>query len=64
MVQLGVPPDSIVTGAEKTLSISALAGSGTRQSFEWIVKAKPGTTVTLKVVSHKSGSDTATVTLK
>ena len=64
MVQLGVPPDSIVTGAEKTMSIPALAGSGTRQSFEWIVKAKPGTAVTLKVVSQKSGSDTATLTLK
>jgi len=64
MVQLGVPPDTIVTGAEKTLSIPVLAGSGTRQSFEWIVRAKPGTAVTLKVVSQKSGSDTATVTLK
>ena len=64
MVQLGVPPESIVTGAEKTLSIPALAGSGTRQSFEWIVKAKPGTAVTLKVVSQKSGTDTATLTLQ
>jgi hypothetical protein len=64
MVQLGVPPDSIVTGAEKTMSISALAGSGARQSFEWIVRAKPGTAVTLKVMSQKSGSDTATLTLK
>ena len=64
MVQLGVPPETIVTGAEKTLSISTLAGSGTRQSFEWIVRAKPGATLTLKVVSEKSGSDTATMTLK
>jgi hypothetical protein len=64
MVQLGVPPDAIVTGAEKTMSIPALAGSGSRRSFEWIVKAKPGTAVTLKVVSQKSGTDSATMTLK
>jgi hypothetical protein len=64
LVQLGVPPDTIVTGAEKSVSIAALAGSGTRQSFEWIVRAKPGTAITLKVLSQKSGSDSATLTLK
>jgi len=64
VVQLGVPPDSIVTGAEKTMSITALAGSGTRQSFEWIVKSKPGTAVTLTLKSQKAGGDTVTLTLK
>jgi len=64
MVQLGVPPDSIVTGNEKTNHIPALAGSGSRQSFEWVIKGTPGSTVTLKAVSQKSGTDTATLALR
>ena len=64
MVQLGVPPESIITGSEKTSFISALAGSGTRQSYEWVIKGAPGSTVTLKAVSQKGGTDTATLTLK
>ena len=64
MVQLGVPPDSIVTGSEKTNFVPALAGSGSRQSYEWVIIAKPGAAVTLTVVSQKGGADTATLTLK
>jgi hypothetical protein len=64
MVQLGVPPESIITGAEKTNFIPALAGSGNRQSFEWVIKGAPGSTVTLKAVSQKGGADTATLTLR
>jgi len=64
MVQLGVPPESIVTGAEKTMTIPSLAGSGGRRSFDWVVTAKPGTTATISVASQKGGRDTATVTLK
>ncbi len=64
MVQLGVPPESIITGSEKTSFIPALAGSGNRQSYEWVVTGKPGATVTLKAVSQKGGTDTATLTLK
>jgi hypothetical protein len=64
MVQLGVPPDSIVTGNPKTNQISTLPGSGSRQSFEWVIKGVPGSTVTLKAVSQKSGTDTATLTLR
>jgi hypothetical protein len=64
MVQLGVPPDSIVTGSPKTNQVSALAGSGTRQSFEWVIKGVPGSSVTLRAVSQKSGTDTATLTLR
>ena len=43
---------------------TALAGSGSRQSFEWVIKAAPGTAVTLKAVAQKGGTDTATITLK
>jgi hypothetical protein len=64
MVQLGVPPESIITGAEKTNSIPALAGSGNRMSYEWVIKGQPGTSVPLKVVSQKSGTDSATLLLK
>ena len=64
MVQLGVDPGDIVSGAPKTNFIPTLAGSGRRQSYEWIVRSKPGATVTLKAVSHKGGSATASLTLK
>ncbi len=64
MVQLGVNPDDIIAGNEKTSFFQALAGSGARQSYEWIIKGKPGTTITLKVVSQKGGSDSATLKLQ
>jgi hypothetical protein len=64
LVQLGVAPESIVTGDQKSTQLTTLAGAGTRQSFEWVVKGAPGSTVVLKVVSQKSGSDTATLTLR
>ncbi len=64
MVQLGVPPESIITGAEKTNAIPVLAGSGSRQSFEWVIKGQPGASVTLIVQSQKSGTDRATIALR
>jgi hypothetical protein len=59
-----VPPESIVTGSEKTNSVPTLAGSGSRQSYEWVITGRPGAAVTLTVVSQKGGADTATLTLK
>jgi hypothetical protein len=64
MVQLGVPPEAIITGSEKTNFVPALAGSGSRQSYEWVIKGKPGSAVTLKAVSQKGGTDAATLTLQ
>jgi hypothetical protein len=64
LVQLGVAPASILTGDQKSTLVPTLAGAGTRQSFEWVVKGTPGSTVVLKAVSQKSGSDTATLTLR
>jgi hypothetical protein len=64
MVQLGVAPEDIVSGAPKTNFFPALAGSGRRQSYEWIVKGKPGSTITLKAVAQKAGTAAATLTLK
>ena len=64
MVQLGVNPDDIVSGDPKTNFFPTLAGSGRRQSYDWVIKGKPGSTVTLKAVSQKGGSATAAITLK
>jgi hypothetical protein len=64
MVQIGVAPEDIVSGAPKTNFFPTLAGSGRRQSYEWIVKGKPGSTIALKAVAQKGGAATTTVTLK
>jgi hypothetical protein len=61
---IGVEAKDLIAGNERRNFITALAGSGGLQSYEWIVKGKPGSTVTLKVVSQKSGTDSATLTLK
>ncbi len=64
MVQLGVDPNDIIAGNDKTSFFQALPGSGGLQSYEWIVKGKPGATVTLKVMSQKGGTETATFKLQ
>jgi hypothetical protein len=64
MVQLGVDPADIIAGNDKTNFFQALPGSGGLQSYEWIVKGKPGASVTLKVMSQKGGTETTTFTLK
>lgn len=64
MVQIDVAPERIVSGDAKTVFFQALAGSGRRQKYEWIVRGKPGETVNLKAVSQKGGSDSVAVTLR
>ncbi|MDX1283545.1 MAG: hypothetical protein R3182_00965, partial [Draconibacterium sp.] len=64
MVQLGVDPKSIISGNAKTSFFQALAGSGSREKFEWLIKGKPGEKVELKVVAQKAGSDKVNITLK
>lgn len=64
MVQLGVPPETIVSGDAKTSFIPALAGSGRRQSYQWIVRGKPGQAVPVKAVAQKGGAAERTVILK
>lgn len=64
MVQLGVDPAAIVSGAAKTSFFPVLAGSGRRQTYEWIITGKPGSTVTVKAVSQKGGSALVSLTLK
>ena len=65
LVQLQVAPETILSGSPKTTFIrQALNGSGGRTAFEWLIKAKPGDRVGLKVVSQKGGGETKTVVLK
>ena len=64
MVQLGVAPEAIVSGDAKTSFIPALAGLGRRQSYQWIVRGKPGQAVTIKAAAQKGGAAERTVTLK
>ena len=64
MVQLGVDPASVLSGAAKTNFLPVLAGSGTRAKYEWLIRGKTGQVVELIVQSEKGGSDTARITLK
>jgi hypothetical protein len=64
LVQLGVDPNDIVSGDPKTNFFPALAGSGRRETYEWIIKGKAGSTITLKAVAQKGGAATASLTLK
>jgi len=64
MIQLGIAPEALVSGDAKTSYLPALAGSGRRQKYEWIVKGTAGSAVPIKVVSQKGGSETATIYLK
>lgn len=64
MVQLQVAPETIVSGQQKTNFIQSIMGAGERTKFDWLIKAKAGQTIVLRVVSAKSGSDSRSVTLK
>jgi len=64
MVQLGIDPDDLLSGSAKTSFFQALAGSGNREKFEWLIKGKAGDTIELKVVSQKGGSDTKSIRLQ
>ena len=64
MVQLGIDPANLLTGAAKTSFFSRLDGSGTRESYTWVIQGRQGASVELKVRSQKGGSDSATVTLR
>jgi hypothetical protein len=64
MVQLGVDPGDIVSGNVKTEFFQALAGSGGRVKYEWIIRGKTGRVVELVASSQKGGRDSAKITLK
>jgi hypothetical protein len=64
LVQLQVPPETIISGNPKSNSIQALNGSGGRMKFEWLIKAKAGDTIELVVLSQKAGAARRSVVLK
>ena len=64
MVQIQVDPDEILTGAAKSSLIRRLDGSGSRESFTWVINGREGAQVEIKVRAQKGGTDTATVTLR
>ena len=64
MVQIQVPTEDILTGDSKTEYVQALAGSGARESFSWVIRGRQGATVEIRLRSQKGGTDTATVTLR
>ena len=63
-VQIQVPPEAVLTGDPKTSRIPRLDGSGHRERFTWVVQAREGSTVEIRVRAQKAGSDAATVTLR
>lgn len=64
MVQLDVKPETIISGNAKTNFFQALAGSGMRQKYEWLIKGNSGDKIELRVVAQKAGTDKVNITLK
>jgi hypothetical protein len=64
LVQIQVPPEDILTGADKSSRIQQLDGSGSRETFTWLIRGRAGTEVEILARSEKGGTDTATVTLR
>jgi hypothetical protein len=63
-IQIQVPNDAILTGADKTQSVGVLAGSGAREDVTWVIQGREGSQVEIKLMSQKAGHDIATVTLR
>jgi len=64
MVQLGVDPETIISGNAKTNFFSSLDGSGNREKYEWLIRGNPGDQIELTVVAQKAGTDKVKITLK
>jgi hypothetical protein len=62
-VEIGAPVANLLTGDAKSSQIDALAGSGTRARFEWVVRGSPGESIEIRARSQKGGTDTVTVQL-
>jgi hypothetical protein len=64
MVQLQVEPTAILSGNQKTSFVQSITGADERVKFDWLIKAKAGSPLVLKVVSAKGGTDSRSVTLQ
>jgi hypothetical protein len=63
-VQIQVPPESVLTGADKASTVQRLDGSGARERFTWVIRGQQGAAVEIRARSQKGGTTTATVTLR
>jgi hypothetical protein len=63
-VTIQVPPETVLTGADKASTVQRLDGSGAREKFTWVIRGQPGATVEIRARSQKAGTTTATVTLR
>ncbi len=64
MVQLRIPPEDLISGDPKTSFFPSLDGSGSRESFTWIIQGDDGAQIELLMRSQKSGTQTTTLTLR
>ncbi len=63
-VRIQVDADTILTGDAKSSAVQKLEGSGSRETFSWVIRGNDGDAVEIWVRSQKGGTDTATVTLR
>jgi len=63
-VQIQVDPETILTGDAKSSTFRQLDGSGARMEFSWVIQAREGSTVEIRVRSQKGGTDSIAVTLR
>ena len=64
MVQIGVDAADILTGNDKTTSVTKLEGSGNRMRFTWVIQGRSGASVEILARAEKGGHHTMTVTLR
>jgi len=64
IVQLQVPPETLLTGHDLTHRIARLEGSGARETVTWVIRGRQGESVTIRVRAQKGGTSTFTVTLR
>ena len=64
LLQPQVSDDDILTGADKTVRLGVLNGSGDRETVTWLIQGREGSQVEVKLLSAKSGHYTSTVTLR
>ncbi len=63
-VQIQVDPSDILTGADKTVTVAKLDGSGARERWTWVIRGRQGERLEIKLYSQKAGTDVATLTLR
>jgi hypothetical protein len=63
-VQIGVDAADILTGNDKTTSVTKLEGSGNRMRFTWVIQGRSGASVEILARAQKGGHHTMTVTLR